>query len=199
MCENGGADTKGAALLAINRCKLDALLAEYNTLRTESLAGIDNRYKIITFAFGALSVLLAGLLARKVPDMLAGILSLFVVPQIAKASLLMWLGEYNRSMRAGCYLINIEKNINAMLDSKLLDWESRLSSKKTHMGYPYIATIVFVLGGGYVASILGIYYIAFADVLHLAVISLLIIWVLAVEIFFILFFYGKWGDARKQS
>jgi hypothetical protein len=198
MNDTNDAETTKMTSITINN-KLDVLLAEYNSLRTESLSGIDNRYKIITFTFGALSVLLAGILARKVPDMLAGTLSLFVVPQIAKASLLMWLGEYNRSMRAGNAITKIESKINKMLGTKLLQWETGLTSKDNHMGYPYIATIVFVLGGGYVATILGIYLIAFADMSMLNLAPILIIWTLFSEIFFMLFFCKKWVGARNQS
>ena len=137
-----------------------ALLTEYSSLRSESVSAIGYRVQVITFTFASLSVIMAGLITRNLPDRLAGLLSLFVVPQIAKASLMMWLGEYNRSIRAGRYLRSIETKLNSLIGAEMVGWESQLVSGKQHMGYPYVATACVILGVGYVGSAMGVYLLA---------------------------------------
>src|SRR5689334_12686725 len=76
---------------------IDAMLAEYASLRTESLTSITNRITVANFAFGAVAVIVAALLTDTTPDITKGAIAFLFVPQIAKAGLLIWLGEYERS------------------------------------------------------------------------------------------------------
>jgi hypothetical protein len=72
-------------------------------------------------------VIVAGLLTSKAPYYLVGFIAYFGVPQIAKSALLMWLGEYRRSARAGQALRSIEQRINSLVGEDTLSWERGLS------------------------------------------------------------------------
>ena len=185
---------------------LQAMLAEYAALREESLQAIQHRIMVMNFTFGALSVVIAGLVGRRVPDLMSGLIALLFVPQMAKAGLLIWLGEYNRSQRAGRWLTRLEAKINDLLESPdAMGWESALASRGTHMAYPYVATTVIVLGTGYAGSILGAYFLlvqfrtTFPHLSSWPVALTIALYILAVEALFLRFFRKKWSEVRTFS
>src|SRR5512143_3104758 len=137
------------------------MLAEYTWLRQECLQAIGYRITVMNFTFGALSVVLAGLLSGNLPPLVAGSIALLFVPQMAKAGLLIWLGEYHRSQRAGRWIAALEARINQLTNSSAMGWETALATRGTHMAYPYIATVIFTLGSGITGNFLGLYFIAF--------------------------------------
>lgn len=185
--------------------QLSALLAEYNSLRQESLQAISNRIAIMNFAFTSLAVVLAALLTSSVSRVVLIPVSLVFVPAAAKASLLIWLGEYHRSQRAGRGVARLERRINTLLgDADLVGWESRLVSSGTHMGYPYIATALFILSTGVLGQALGGYYAvdsaaragtaaAVATALAVAV------YAVAGETLFTLFYRRRWRAIRSYT
>ncbi|MGW3120376.1 hypothetical protein ACWDBW_25065 [Streptomyces sp. NPDC001107] len=185
---------------------LTALLAEYNSLRSESLQAISNRIQIMNFAFTSLAVVTAAMLTS---DLSRGILipaCLIFVPGAAKASLLIWLGEYHRSQRAGQGVAAVERQINGALgQGELLGWESRLVSSGTHMGYPYIATAVFILSTGVLAESLGAYFLTEALDPHpallgdLAIAGAVLLYAVASETLFLRFFLRRWRAIRNAT
>jgi hypothetical protein len=184
------------------RAVLDALLAEYNSLRQESLNAITNRITIMNFTFGALSIVLASLLATRVPPLLAGITALLFVPQVAKAALLIWLGEYNRSQRAGRRLQELESAINDLVGAQTIGWETKLAKSPSHghMSYPYRATVSLVIGAGYAGTIIGCYLLATAAPRLEGVWTALIVlaiaaYALVLETSFLLYFMTEWRAA----
>lgn len=86
---------------SIRRLEFEARIAEYNSLREESLQAISNRVQIMNFTFTSLTIILASLMAADIPVTLVLLVSLLFVPIACKVSALVWLGEYNRSQRAG--------------------------------------------------------------------------------------------------
>jgi beta-phosphoglucomutase-like phosphatase (HAD superfamily) len=188
----------------LGRAQLDALLAEYASLRQESMNAIANRITIMNFTFGALAIVLAGLLATRVPTLLAGITALLFVPQVAKAALLIWLGEYNRSQRAGRRIQDLESWINVVVGAEALGWETELANKRTgrgHMSYPYWATVSLVIGAGYAGTMIGFYLLVAAaadrlDALWIAMIVLAIAaYALILETSFLIYFMTEWRAA----
>ncbi len=185
------------------RARLDVMLAEYNSLRQESLNAINNRITIMNFTFGALSIVLAGLLATRLPTLLAGGTALLFVPQVAKAALLIWLGEYNRSQRAGRRLQDLESSINVLVGEGAIGWETELakrSSAQSHMSYPYLATVSLVIGAGYAGTMIGFYLLVAAahrlDTAWIVVLVLAIaIYSLILESSFLLYFMTRWRAA----
>jgi hypothetical protein len=144
---------------------IQVLLEEYRTLRQESLDTLSHRLTVVNFTFAALSVVIAAMLTTPgVPDLVIGLVGVVFVPQAAKAGLFIWLGEYQRSQRAGRHLADLERRINAHMSGgddevRLLTWESGLTSKGTHMSTPYIATIAFTLGVGWAGGALGAHHL----------------------------------------
>ncbi|AZM87541.1 hypothetical protein [Streptomyces sp. W1SF4] len=86
----------------------------------------------MNFAFTTLSVVIAAMLTTKVSGAVLIPACLVFVPGAAKASLLIWLGEYHRSQRAGRGAALVESRINGLLGQRdLVGWESRLLSTST--------------------------------------------------------------------
>jgi hypothetical protein len=185
--------------------ELQTLLTEYNSLRTESLNAINNRVTIANFTFGALAIILAGLLAQRQPSLATGFVALLFVPQIAKTGLLIWLGEYNRSQRAGKQLRSIEARVNQVLDGSVMRWETSLASTSLHMGYPYIATVLLLLGAGWSSSALGLIFVGAGLARSLSptaivwMVGALSAYVLAGESLFAWFFRNKWRQIRRHN
>lgn len=135
---------------------LSVMLTEYNSVRKESVSTINNRLLFSSCAFTAFSILLAGLSTRQSPDILSGIIAMVFVPFLTKLCLLMWLGEYNRSQRAGRGMVKMEQKINELLQHpSAVSWETDLQDTQAHMGYPYVSTILLMLLTGWVSFILG--------------------------------------------
>jgi hypothetical protein len=181
------------------------MMAEYQTLRTESLNSIGHRLTVVSFTLAALSVLLAGLMSADVSVFVAGVLAYLFVPQLAKAALLIWMGEYKRSERAGDSIAALEARINQRLDFDALSWEQALRRNQgAHMTYPYVATIVFTLGAGYAGIVLGVYLIV--DGLAATSVGwawtaavLLVMLALVVEPTFLHYLYERWKEARGNQ
>jgi hypothetical protein len=182
------------------------MLAEYNSLRTESLSGITNRVAIANFVFGALGVLIAALVAQGNPSVLTGLIAAIAVPQIAKVGLLIWLGEYGRSQRAGKWIAELEGRISRLLETdRVMAWESDLMSASTHMSYPYLSVVLMLLGVGWTGIAVGgsIFVRIFgwprfdevAGIASIAVVAALAIWEL---VFARLIFWRKWLDIRRN-
>lgn len=135
---------------------LSAMLTEYNSVRKESVSTINNRLLFSSCAFTAFSILLAGLSTRQSPDLLSGIIAMVFVPLLTKLCLLMWLGEYNRSQRAGRGMVKMEQKINDLLQHpSAVSWETDLQDTQAHMGYPYVSTILLMMLTGWVSFVLG--------------------------------------------
>jgi tellurite resistance protein TehA-like permease len=139
--------------------RIQVALAEYGSLRQESLQAITNRLQVLSFTFAALSVIIAATLTGKIPALAAALVTIIVVPSLAKAALLVWLGEYSRSQRAGRWIAELELRINNDVGGKpVLGWESKLLTRSAHMGFPYLAVVALLLGLGYAGYGLGTYF-----------------------------------------
>jgi hypothetical protein len=176
-------------------------IAEYNSLRQESLQAISNRLQILNFTFAALSVVVAAVLAGKVPPLAAAVITVVFVPSVAKAALLVWLGEYSRSQRAGRWIAKLEGRINDDVGATVLGWESKLLTRSAHMGFPYLAVVGLLLGTGYASYVLGGHFLTvYVRAHHDHVLP--VIWVVAVagvviaECGFLHWIRGAWETAR---
>lgn len=184
---------------------VQAMLAEYNSLRTESLGSINNRVTIANFTFGAVAIILAALVNQRNPDIITGIVAVAFVPQIAKTGLMIWLGEYNRSQRAGKWISDLEKKISKTVGQEhAMVWESALIGNSIHMSYPYASVVLLLLGTGWASSFIGFgIFIRIASsssnrtpyVIGLAI--GLVIVVLA-EVWFVRFLRSKWRKIKVE-
>jgi hypothetical protein len=185
------------------------MLLEYSTLRDESLASIGHRLTVVSFVFGALAIVFSALLTRRIPDLVAASISILFIPQISKVALLIWLGEYNRSQRAGRWLIQLENRINTHVGSNAVGWESHLADSVTndgqfHMSYPYAATVALLLCIGLASDMFGVFLVGsylrqehFDDWAVTGILALLGAIVIVVEILFIRWFRIKWTAAQR--
>lgn len=145
----------GKEWTAGDQAELQALLKEYESLRTESMNTITNRIQVMLVGLAVVGALAGGALtiddpaAR--PVVILAIFSL-AVPLICVFVLLAWVSEARRSARLGRYLAtDVEPLINAKLGRYLMRWEAALWSgyvPRDEFGGPSMLTMwVFGLVG----------------------------------------------------
>jgi hypothetical protein len=113
-----------------DRAELDVILAEYQTLRQESMNTINNRVQVMVLGLTAIAALVGGSftidgLAQK--RVLVFAVYSFSVPAICIFVFMVWLSEAMRSHRAGHYIASeIEARINLKLGRLVMTWEASL-------------------------------------------------------------------------
>lgn len=112
--------------------ELTALLAEYDSLRNESLNAINNRLQLLLLALAALGALLGGALSIDEPSKHIFAITLLLsvaVPLMSCLVLVVWAGEAMRMKRVGHFLaIDVEPRINRKLGRLVMSWEQALLS-----------------------------------------------------------------------
>lgn len=184
---------------------ISVMLAEYNTLRTESLNAINNSPVILAFSFASGAIILAGLITRTEKDTWVGVVTMVSIPILVKCCLLIWFAEYERCERAGNGIRRVESRINAYIEFKgALDWESRLLKDYDELSYSTIGAFTPVLGTGWVAYALGLRLLRpdlvrrFPSNGALVPIILISIAIIVMEASCLLWFYRKWISVRKK-
>ena len=136
---------------------IEILFKEYDTLRSEILGSMTIRNTLLSFGLtgvGAIATASIGLHALS--PVASGTVLGGVIPALCAAVLSMWLGEYQRTQRAGRFLVDLEKRINVLASADLLSWETHLRKDKKHMNYPYNSTVLLLTGIGGVSMVIGI-------------------------------------------
>jgi hypothetical protein len=123
--------------------KIEILLAEYNSLRTESLEAVKNKFQILTFGFAGLSVFIGSALTARINIATSLLILLIIVPTLSKAITIIWLGEHRRMARAGGGVAALEITINRIAGENLLGWEKWVRSESRVMSLPYRTTLGF--------------------------------------------------------
>lgn len=184
---------------------VQAMLNEYNSLRQESMSSIGHRVTVANFSFGAVAVIVAAFITQQKPDWVMGLVTMLLVPQIAKVGLLIWLGEYNRSQRAGKWIAELEQRVSATVScNRVMAWESTLLGNSIHMTYPYLSVVLLLLGVGWTSTIVGAAALAryFGAALlqpwAIVVVVVLVAVVVTVEVLFIRFFRAKWREIKRN-
>jgi hypothetical protein len=106
-----------------------AVLAEYSSLRTESLASMQHQQSTLSLGTAAIGVLLGFGLTASSPASL--VLLIAVVPIFATAIYLLYAIEFSRMVRVGRYLDDLEKHVNSVFAGQHLPlgWEGWLNGK----------------------------------------------------------------------
>jgi hypothetical protein len=106
---------------------LTTALAEYNSLRAESLQAQQAQQHILQFGITGIAVL-TGLGLQNNDELLSILVLLFLVPLLSIFIVSVWFVEIFRSLRAGMFIACIEERINAVLggDFPALHWETWL-------------------------------------------------------------------------
>jgi hypothetical protein len=136
-------------------------MKEYETLRQESLDSINNRSQIVSFGLGTIGILAGGVLASERASQSIPLLILVFsvgIPTVSVLVLYSWLGEVERMMRAGRFMVDLEARINAEISpgDPALTWERWLRTANTQMRYPYIVVLALFLGIAVGAPFLGL-------------------------------------------
>lgn len=110
--------------------ELDALLAQYSSLRDESMNTINNRVQVMLLGVAAIGAVAGGALTVENPvhnSVLVQAVFSFAIPLIAVFILFVWLSEAVRSHRVGYFLAaDAEARINAKLGRLAMTWEAAL-------------------------------------------------------------------------
>jgi len=130
--------------------KLTILFEQYKRIgdySTNTANSIKNN--ILTYGFSIIGAILAGniilLNSGKYTSIVVGIF-LFVLPIVTLTILFIWIGEVQRMMRAGVYLLKLEKKINKSLKDEILTWESFIREKGNVIRYPDYLSIFILIG-----------------------------------------------------
>jgi hypothetical protein len=94
---------------------IEIILREYDTVRSESLNTMSNRFQVVAFGLATLGALTAGVFAfgDRAQNPTFVLLSLnYLIPAISILVLFIWLGEVNRMNRAGLYIYYLEQEMN---------------------------------------------------------------------------------------
>jgi hypothetical protein len=110
--------------------ELDVLLAQYETLRQESMNSTNNRVQVLILGAAAMAALVGGALTIDKPsESKAVVYALFSIalPLMWIFVLLVWVSEAIRAHRVGAFLAgDVEARINARLGKLVLSWEAAL-------------------------------------------------------------------------
>jgi hypothetical protein len=137
--------------------RVSVALEEYRALRDEIVASLSMQQAVLSFSTLALGGLaLAGFraLGTDGDDAVALVIFLLAVPVVSYVSLLIWLGEYARTTRAGRFLSELEHRINTWVGYETLTWEQFLR-KRDRGRYPQYSWNVWAMFLFYAALPLG--------------------------------------------
>ena len=126
----------------------DIILKEYDAVKTEIADSIKTRNQILSFGQAIAALLINSIVTIINKDgykPLGQFLLLVILPSLSISILLMWLGELERMIRAGNYILLIEKKINEELGKDVLMWESSRRSNEFKISYAYKSVLaVFI-------------------------------------------------------
>ena len=103
-------------------------LEEYKTLRQESLMALERQHNILRFGIGLVGVLLGLGVQLESETVLATVLLVFFVPTLMVFTVILWMAEVERMVRAGAYIADLEGRINEAAGAGVvaLAWETHL-------------------------------------------------------------------------
>jgi hypothetical protein len=142
--------------------ELNVILEEYKTLRQESLNAINNRVVIFGWSFTALTIITSAAVVSTLPIVVICLILGFAVPLLAKFIIYVWLGEYERSQRAGAFIRVLETRINKQIGQTALTWENHLRGRgersDRRISQPYLFAVSALELLGYISELLAMYY-----------------------------------------
>lgn len=91
---------------------LRAVLGEYKSLRDEAVAARDAQLAVLRFGVAIIGALVAlGLAGREQEPELSGVMLCVLVPAVIFFVVELWVGEIQRSNRAGSFVATIEREL----------------------------------------------------------------------------------------
>lgn len=138
---------------------IEIILKEHEAIRQEILVAMSNRISILSFGLATIGAVFTASIAVSATgtySLLASLMLILAVPGINSFVLFMWMGEYQRMMRAGTFLFDLEAKVNKMAEADVLTWERHLRSQRLHMKYPYNTTVMLLTVIGIISMGLGL-------------------------------------------
>ena len=141
--------------------KLEILMKQYEMLENYANSTVlNNRNNILSFGLASLSAILTGniiLLTATGKEALSGIIFILLLPTLSITILFLLLGEVQRMVRAGFFLMELEKKINAELKEDVLHWEQYISQPVVRIRYPEIFVFFLFLGASFFFPLFGVF------------------------------------------
>ncbi len=130
--------------------KLTILFEQYKRISDYSINTANAiKNNILTYGFSIIGAVLAGniilLNSGKYLSVVLGIF-LLILPIVTLTILFIWIGEVHRMVRAGLYLLKLEKQINEILKENILTWEAFIREKGKTIKYPDFLSISILIG-----------------------------------------------------
>jgi hypothetical protein len=144
--------------------EMSALLAEYGSLRQESMNTINNRVQILVLGFAAIAAFAGAAVTSdrlsKDPFLVIAVFS-GVIPLVCVFVFMVWLSEAIRSHRVGYHIASdVEARINAKLGRLAVTWETALWTgilKRDEKWGPSMMALAIVGALGALAPWCGVY------------------------------------------
>ena len=176
--------------------KLEALLKQYELIQNYTFNTIPaSKNSILSFGLTILGAIFTGnivLLSTEKYLEVSNFIFVFILPLASTTILFIWLGEIQRMMRAGFFLLSLEQQINKLVDDTIFTWEIYIRKKENKIKYPDIFALCIFLGTSFF-SIIASLIISDTSVLGIPKLIILIYDVLC-HIILIVFIFRK---ARK--
>ncbi|MBU1702591.1 MAG: hypothetical protein KJ970_10660 [Candidatus Eisenbacteria bacterium] len=119
---------------------LEVVMDEYRSLREESLRSMQLQQAVLRYGLAATGALIAVAFGIWGVVLLASVALLLFVPAVSYLSLIIWIGEVARMMRAGWYLKALEERVCQQFPDRPppLGWENYLRTVSGHAGTPQL-------------------------------------------------------------
>jgi hypothetical protein len=115
-----------------------AVLEEYKSLRAEAVTARDAQLSVLRIGVALIAGLIALGATLRNEEFLGGLLLSVIVPILVILTLELWIGEIQRSVRAGAFVAAIEHRLALLFAEKDLDpplaWETWLRNKSDASG-----------------------------------------------------------------
>ena len=145
---------------------LTPALEEYKTIRDESLGSMNSQQTTLKVGIGTVGVVIASGFNVWEKNLLPDLIFLIFNPIICYLTLLIWLGEVARMMRAGHFLAILEKRISAKFTEyvDVLSWENWIRTKDSigrnrKRTFSYIAIMILFFFTALSSIMIGAYRI----------------------------------------
>jgi hypothetical protein len=151
-------------------------IEEYKSLREESLQAQRQHHSALQLGFSGLAVLV-GLSVALHDRTVAAVVLLTAVPLLVTATVLIWLNELRRMVRAGAFLVEAERRLNRSLPgtTPAVSWETTLrrgAGPQTRLTNLYRAIFAILLGLYGIAAVAGMWLLV---ALHAGLLLLIVI------------------------
>ena len=156
--------------------RIEVMMKDYEIVKNYSKSTSPSiRYSLISMTLATLGIVVSGTMIAVVGQetlgpILTKIMSwlwLAFMPAFSLTTLYVWLGEEQRMMRMGEYLMKLEEKANEKLGEEILTWETFKRLKSVQ--YPEALIVGLFLGASLGSSILGLYFMKVHFVTNLVV------------------------------